>query len=140
MSEIKVGDRVRASWGPVGTVLATHTSKKGMPWLWIEYDSSGDCYGNDCIDQFALIPPEPEVLTPKYKVKDRVTIKGAGCAGNRTVYRIAEVADTIRYGLEWDADPPCGISAGRTLATYVADELEPAPSPCPVCKGTGVSE
>jgi hypothetical protein len=130
---IKVGDRVETrNSHRTGCVQGIYHDQA---WILLDSDEMETLH----LSVLTRIEPEPVVLTPKYAIGQNVTIKGAGRAGEQTVYRIAEVADTIRYALEWDASPLGSISAGRTLATYTADQLEPVPEPCPECKGSGVA-
>ena len=118
MSEIKVGDRVKAPVYGRATVIGEHIAFGGKRWLWIEYDSGHECYG---VQATQLTRIEPVVLTPKYSVGSKVRLKEE----HTTATHIVEIQ---------------GVSVAYTFenwATRLEKDLEPV---CLHCKGTGVSE
>ena len=115
--EIKVGDRVKRSSGTcVYTVLAL--DDKGLAWIQTENSTLGMIVH---LSTLTRIEPEPVTLTPKYAVGQRVRSTLTG-----TIYTIEALVRTTY----------------RTTTGCTVDEsnLEPVPTPCPTCKGTGVSE
>ena len=113
---IKVGDRVRGASFGNGTVIGLHTAKDGGSWAWVEYDDEPDCFGSK-VQNLTRIEPEPVMLRPKYKKDERVRTKGG-----REI-----TVDRVFIGYE---SQPC-------LEWWEEDQLEPAPEPCPKCKGSG---
>ena len=114
--KIKVGDRVEARVYGRATVIGEHIAFGGKRWLWIEYDSGHECYGVQAT-QLTRIEPEPVVLTPKYGVGQRVNFIGQG--------------KVHLAGVE------VGYHSEKWGGLWAESLLEPIPTPCPTCKGSG---
>ena len=115
--KIEVGDRVHDFCYGNGTVLALHLALDGECWVWSEYDKPKTCYGTRITD-LTRLDPEPVTLTPKYAVGQEVKFQGG-------IYSISIEKVVVAYELTgW-----FGLRA--------EDSLEPAPEPCPKCKGSG---
>ena len=112
--KIEVGDRVRISvYGGFhdATVLALDAD-----WAWVLQDHDRRGYTSVPLAKLTRIEPEKVVLTPKYAVGREVQFQGG-------IYSIEKVV--VAYELTgW-----FGLRA--------EDSLEPAPEPCPKCKGSG---
>ena len=126
---IKVGDRVRTIWNHEGTVLAIHVNKSGQRWIWTEFDK-GDCHGFRDTD-FTRIEPEKVALTVGQKVRLSVgSSEGrVGIIKDLREEAYVEIDDSRETTVHW---PPLRI-------WKLSSELEPVPSPCPECKGSGVA-
>jgi preprotein translocase subunit YajC len=127
MNEIKVGDRVRTTWGEEGIVLGIHTNSSGERWLWTEFDKSHQCWGFTD-EHLTLISPEPVTLTVGQKV--RLSEGRVGIIKDLREEAYVEIDDSRETTVHW---PPLRI-------WKLSSELEPVPSPCPECKGSGKSE
>ena len=112
MNDIQVGDRVRGirsgnDWVVMGI-------DGNMAWL----KSDGGEYTERFCKVLTRIEPEPVTVTPKYAVGQRVRSTLTG-----TIYTIEALVRTTY----------------RTTTGCYLDEsnLEPVPTPCPKCKGSG---
>ena len=118
---IKVGDKVkRSSWTCVYTVLAL--DDKGLAWIQTENSTLGMI-----VHLSTLTRIEPEKVTPKYAVGEKVRLK------NDALDFPGEVGRVIHLGYY--------VSRTGYWGVWVAEsKLEPVPTPCPTCKGSGKSE
>ena len=112
---IQVGDTVKWIGDKESTVLAIHDS-----WAWIQQHRHPNGEGYTSVRLHELTRIYPEVLRPKYKKGQLVNAQGRH--DNPTPIRHIWIAYNTASG------------------TFGEDDLEPAPDPCPTCKGTGVAE
>jgi len=117
--KIKVGDRVRISVYDGfhdATVLALDAD-----WAWVLQDHDRRGYTSVSLAKLTLISPEPVTLRAKYGVGQRVR--------------------STLTGLTYTIKGPIRATYRMTNG-FVVDEsnLEPVPTPCPTCKGSGKSE
>ena len=119
-SKIDVGDRVRSICHDSGTVLALHTAEDGKEWAWVQWhDEYYECFGVKLSD-LTRIEPETVTLRPRYGVGERVNFIGQG--------KVQLAGVEVGYHIEkWGGLWPESL-------------LEPVPTPCPTCKGSGKSE
>ena len=112
--EIKVGDRVyRWVDRDAGYVLR---ATRG-PWAWIERDDGTfRTVGLGSLAKLTRIEPEPVTLTPRYVKGQRVKVRN----GDEVTIAHPFIAYRTNYN-----------------CTYAEDQLEPVPTPCPTCKGSG---
>ena len=117
--KIKVGDRVHPDRYGDNVTQRVAAVEGDEAWL---VNSKGD-HLTHRLSNLTRIEPEPVTLTAKYGVGEKVRIKSiAGCAGESVVSR-----PSLFYDLGW-------------RGWWREDKLEPIPTPCPTCKGSGVSE
>lgn len=117
MSEIKVGERVRTTWGHEGTIICI-SGNSG--WVKMGEDSHETWWLPDC----TRIEPEPVVLTATYRIGQKVRVRTGGCEFTVNRMSMGYLADVPSLGDVW----------------FREDTIEPVPTPCPACKGSGVSE
>jgi len=110
MSDINVGDRVKHIRSALVDVCAIDGNK-----LWVK-----DPHGNHWTTTVSLLTRiEPVVLTPKYSVGQTVNCIGQG--------KVQVTGVEVGYHIEkWGGLWPESL-------------LEPVPTPCPTCKGSGKS-
>jgi hypothetical protein len=128
--KIEVGDRVHDFCYGNGTALALHLAADGECWVWSEYDKPKTCYGTRITD-LTRIEPEKVALTVGQKVRLSVgSSEGrVGIIKDLREEAYVEIDDSRETTVHW---PPLRI-------WKLSSELEPVPSPCPECKGSGVA-
>ena len=108
---IKVGDRVRTRSDCEVIVLGIDGGR-----AWVRYTETG-VHHEVCMSTLTHIEPEPVTLTPKYGVGQRVNFIGQG--------KVQLAGVEVGYHIEkWGGLWPESL-------------LEPVPTPCPLCKGSG---
>ena len=112
MSEIKVGDRVHVSAEYDGIVCVLDGDE-----AWVEDDDGIHC--THVLSELTRLDPEPVTLRAKYKAEERVRARN----GDEVTIAHPFIAYRTNYNF-----------------TYAEDQLEPIPTPCPTCKGSGKSE
>ena len=109
---INVGDRVRGAFtGRSGTVIAITEQ-----WAWIR--NSGEPFTIPLCN-LTRIELEKITLTPRFGIGEKVKIRFG------EVVKINAVVVAYRDNENW---------------LWAEDQLEPIPTPCPTCKGSGKSE
>jgi len=116
--EIKVGEVAKAvPWKGFAKVLSLHTASTGKQWAWIEWED-GYCASVGAFD-LTRIELEKITLTPRFGIGEKVKIRFG------EVVKINAVVVAYRDNENW---------------LWAEDQLEPIPTPCPTCKGSGKSE
>ena len=118
--EIKVGDRVHVSVEYDGIVCVLDGDE-----ACVEDDDGIHC--THVLSELTRLDPEPVTLRAKYPVGSKV--KFYAVDSNEPTY------DVIEARIDYLLERPDG---SRTCHTEF--QLEPVPTPCPTCKGSGKSE
>ena len=113
MSEIKVGDRVLNPGFGERTVVAVDGNS-----AWIRDKDGWQCVAK--LSNLTRIEPELVVLTPKYAAGQRLRLRG----DHSHIF----VADRIEILYQ---------DSGNPMQSWYEDVLEPVPTPCRTCKGSG---